>query len=70
MDSISEVITIPVQDMEEPPQMNQGINNRYIKNIGKAGGKIKLLPDCEMLLNDGEPADILQHSGESPAARI
>ena len=54
VDSVSEVITIPKQDIVEPPQMNKGYQNRYIKSIGKVGSEVKLLLDCEMLLNEGE----------------
>lgn len=54
VDSVSEVMTIPKQDIVQPPQMNKGYQNRYIKNIGKVGGEVKLLLDCDMLLNDGE----------------
>jgi len=31
VDSVAEVLTIPEQDIVEPPQMNKGFNNRYIK---------------------------------------
>ena len=54
VDTVSEVITIPEQDIVDPPQMNKGFNNRYIKNIGKAGGDVKLLLDCEKLLTADE----------------
>ncbi len=54
VDGVSEVLTIPEQDIVEPPQMNRGINNRYIKNIGKVGNDVKLLLDCEKLLTDDE----------------
>jgi purine-binding chemotaxis protein CheW len=36
--------------------MNKG-NNRYIKKIGKAGSDVKLLLDCEKLLNEDELDD-------------
>ena len=54
VDSVSEVMTIPKQDIVQPPQMNKGYQNRYIKSIGKVGSEVKLLLDCEMLLNEGE----------------
>jgi purine-binding chemotaxis protein CheW len=54
VDSVSEVMTIPKQDIVQPPQMNKGYQNRYIKSIGKVGSEVKLLLDCDMLLNDGE----------------
>jgi purine-binding chemotaxis protein CheW len=58
VDSVSEVITIPKQDIVEPPQMNKGYQNRYIKSIGKVGSEVKLLLDCEMLLDDSEANEL------------
>ena len=54
VDTVSEVITIPEQGIVEPPKMNMGFNNRYIKNIGKVGEDVKLLLDCEKLLTEDE----------------
>jgi purine-binding chemotaxis protein CheW len=54
VDSVSEVLSIPEQDIVEPPQMNKGFNNRYIKRIGKVGNDVKLLLDCEKLLTEDE----------------
>lgn len=50
VDAVSEVITIPEQEIVDPPQMKQDLNNRFIKKIGKVGSDVKLLLDCEMLL--------------------
>jgi purine-binding chemotaxis protein CheW len=58
VDSVSEVMTIPKQDIVQPPQMNKGYQTRYIKNIGKVGGEVKLLLDCEMLLDDSEANEL------------
>jgi purine-binding chemotaxis protein CheW len=58
VDSVSEVVAIPEEDIVDPPQMNKGLNNRYIKNIGKAGNDVKLLLDCEKLLTEDEMSDI------------
>lgn len=54
VDSVSEVLTIPEQDIVEPPQINKGFSNRYIKGIGKVGNDVKLLLDCEKLLTEDE----------------
>lgn len=54
VDSVSEVLTIPEQDIVDPPQMNKALNNRYIKKIGKIGTDVKLLLDCEKLLTEDE----------------
>lgn len=58
VDSVAEVLTIPEVDIVEPPQMNKGLNNRYIKSIGKVGESVKLLLDCEKLLNEDELEDL------------
>lgn len=54
VDSVAEVLAIQDENIVEPPQMNKGGNNRYIKNIGKVGEDVKLLLDCEKLLSDDE----------------
>ncbi len=58
VDGVSEVLTIPDQDIVEPPQMNKSYNNRYVKNIGKVGNDVKLLLDCEKLLTEEELEDL------------
>ena len=58
VDSVAEVTTIPEQDIVEPPRMDKGFNNRYIKNIGKVGKDVKLLLDCEKLLTEAELEDL------------
>lgn len=58
VDSVAEVITISEEDMVEPPQMNKGLNNRYIRKIGKIGNEVKLLLDCEKLLTEEELDDL------------
>lgn len=58
VDSVAEVVNIPEQDIEAPPKMNKGYNNRFIKNIGKIGNDVKLLLDCEKLLNGDEISSI------------
>ena len=64
VDSVSEVITIPEQDVVEPPKMNKGFNNRYVKNIGKVGNDVKLLLDCEKLLTEDELENISEASSQ------
>lgn len=54
IDSVSEVMSIPEGDIVVPPGASQGLNNRYIKGIGKVGNDVKLILDCDKLLNDEE----------------
>lgn len=58
VDSVSEVLTIPEQDIVEPPLTNKGTQSRYVKAIGKVGADVKLLLDCEKLLTDDEMSKI------------
>ena len=53
VDSVSEVLTLPEEDIVPPPELAK-TGNRYIKAIGKVGDNIKLLLDCDKLLNDDE----------------
>lgn len=54
VDSVSEVLSIPEEDIVSPPEVGKGLNNRYIKGVGKVGNDVKLLLDCNKLLNDDE----------------
>lgn len=58
VDRVAEVITIPEEEMVDPPQTNRGLSNRYIKKIGKIGNDVKLLLDCEKLLTENELEDL------------
>lgn len=53
VDSVAEVLTIRDEDIV-PPQELKAARNRYIKGIGKSGGDVKLLLDCDKLLHDNE----------------
>lgn len=53
VDSVSEVITIPDEEIVAPPDVNKE-GNKYIKGIGKVGNDVKLLLDSNRLLTDLE----------------
>lgn len=58
IDSVSEVISIPDQNIVKPPQINNEIGNRYIKGIGKVDNEVKLLIDCVKLFTSYELDDL------------
>ncbi|MCX8131660.1 MAG: chemotaxis protein CheW [Clostridia bacterium] len=62
VDSVSEVLSIPETEIVPPPQLNSGYHQRYIKGIGKVGTNVKLLLDCNKLLNDDEIQEIMNLS--------
>lgn len=53
VDSVSEVIVIPESDIVPPPELNK-TGNRFIKGIGKVDNDVKMLLDCEKLLNEND----------------
>ncbi len=57
VDSVAEVITLQDEDIAPPPEINKG-GHKYIKGIGKSGGGVKLLLDCQKLLTDDEFEEI------------
>jgi purine-binding chemotaxis protein CheW len=58
VDHVTEVMTIEDDQIVPPPDMRTGIQNRYLKGIGKADGHVKLLLDCEMLFAENEVKNI------------
>jgi purine-binding chemotaxis protein CheW len=63
VDHVSEVMRIPAENIAPPPAAKTGFHNRYIKGIGKVGVEVKLLLDCDKLLND-EEIDALNNAME------
>lgn len=53
VDSVSDVLNIPEEEIVHPPDLQKD-NNRYIKSIGKSNKDIILLLECDRLLNDKE----------------
>lgn len=60
VDTVAEVLEIPEQDVVPPPQVGNNHQQRYIKGIGKVEGSVKLLLDCDKLLNADDLAQINQ----------
>ncbi len=57
VDSVSEVLSISENDIVPPPEVYNA-SNKYIKGIGKVGEDVKLLLDCDKLLNDQEAESV------------
>jgi purine-binding chemotaxis protein CheW len=50
VDSVSEVLIIPDQDIVPPPNLNK-VSTKYISGIGKIDNEVKLILDCDKLIN-------------------
>ncbi len=64
VDRVSEVLSIPEKEIVAPPEIKQ-VNHTYITGIGKVGGDVKLILDCDKLLNheDGEQLNSIDDEG-------
>lgn len=52
VDCVSEVLTIPDENVAEKPEISSKGSRGYVKSIGKVGDHIVLLIDCEKLLGE------------------
>jgi purine-binding chemotaxis protein CheW len=65
VDNVDEVLTIEDDDIAAPPANRMGFENRYIMGIGKIGGNVQLLLDCQKLLLGDEFAGMsISNEGE------
>ncbi|ATW26100.1 chemotaxis protein CheW [Candidatus Formimonas warabiya] len=60
VDCVSEVLSIPEQEIVPPPDLNKG-GSKFIKGIGKVGSEVKLILDCDKLLKQDE-AELLENA--------
>lgn len=58
VDNVAEVLRIEDEDIVPPPEQGAGVQNSYLKGIGKVGEQVKLLLDCELLFMDNDVQSI------------
>ena len=52
VDRVQEVVDVKPEDMSKTPDSKNINTNRYIKSIAQMGDSVKLLIDCNKLIND------------------
>ena len=60
VDGVAEVVDIPEEAMVPHPELDETDNRQFIRGIGKVGTAVKLILDCQKLLED----DDLDNSGQ------
>ncbi|MBC3889783.1 chemotaxis protein CheW [Acetobacterium paludosum] len=60
VDAVLEVVTIQTEEIVPPPDINEGYGRKYIRGIGVISNEVKLLLDCNKLLNNDEIQDLEQ----------
>lgn len=54
VDAVSEVLRLPADRVEAPPEMVTGVESEYIKGVGKLDGRLLILLDVEKVLSRNE----------------
>ena len=58
VDCVSEVISIPEENIVAPPQINKSFQNHFIESIAKVGNEVKLILHCDRLVNEEDLMEI------------
>ena len=68
VDSVSEVCNIPIESIEDAPEMIAGVGTEYIQGVGKIGTRLIVLLDLTMVMS-GEEKRQLEALEASPPAQ-
>jgi purine-binding chemotaxis protein CheW len=58
VDSVSEVLRIPVETIEPPPRLGK-VEREYVSGVGKLDDRLLILLDLECLMSDAEKAKVM-----------
>ncbi len=54
VDSVSEVLNIPIENVEPAPEMVAGVGTEYIQGVGKLGERLIIMLDLTMVISTEE----------------
>jgi purine-binding chemotaxis protein CheW len=63
VDTVKEVVDIPENQIELPPEVAESSTQRYIKGLGKIGDDVKILLDVEKLVRNEDIAAMQSAAG-------
>lgn len=58
VDTVSEVLDIPKGEVEPPPDVRRGKDNRFIQGMGKVADSVKILLNADRLMYDLDLSEI------------
>lgn len=67
VDSVSEVLRISLDAIEDAPEMIAGVDTEYIQGVGKIEDRLIILLDLAKVITGAERRE-LEHAGAEPAA--
>ncbi|BDE06041.1 chemotaxis protein CheW [Vulcanimicrobium alpinum] len=67
VDSVSEVLRLPTDAIEDAPEMIAGVDTEYIRGVGKIEDRLIILLDLAKVITGAERRE-LEHADAEPAA--
>jgi purine-binding chemotaxis protein CheW len=58
VDSVSEVLNIPIENVEDAPEMVAGVGTEYIQGVGKMGNRLIIMLDLTMVITNEEKQEL------------
>ncbi len=58
VDSVSEVLRLPVEDIEPAPEMITGVETEYIRGVGKIEDRLIILLDLARIISGAEKREL------------
>lgn len=58
VDSVSEVLNLPVENVEEAPEMIAGVGTEYISGVGKVGDRLIILLELQKVISTQEKQEL------------
>jgi len=58
VDAVSEVLRIPVEQVEEAPEMISGVETEYIRGVGKLGDRLIIMLDLQRVISASEKREL------------
>ncbi|MBV8331862.1 MAG: purine-binding chemotaxis protein CheW [Candidatus Eremiobacteraeota bacterium] len=66
VDSVSEVLNIPIENVEDAPEMVAGVGTEYIQGVGKMGERLIIMLDLTMVISSEEKQALETVEGATP----
>ena len=58
VDAVSEVLNIPIENVEDAPEMIAGVGTEYIQGVGKIDDRLIIMLDLTMVISGEEKAQL------------
>ena len=68
VDSVSEVLRLPVDQIEPAPEMITGVDTEYIRGVGKIEDRLIILLDLARIISGAEKRELEASDAEAVAA--